>query len=789
MPIISIESMYIDHEQSKSTPIQMCVQQPLPKRKCLLPRDDAAEGSRLVEIENFHEGETVHQRCVIIKGRYLIESSHDECDSSFVTVEASDGANTIFPTQTWPIADDRFRIIALLSPGVNKLAIKRTIGTTEDNETHELTLNYVPLLQNPALHLAIMVAKDSPLLIDCPPAKYGPVSTAHSSIDAAVAKLRMSAYMWQALTAEDMRMKGLGRRAFRLEEEWTADTTSSKFIASAHEKAKEATGAMRSSAKIHIIRSDKTVAEIRDAEIAQQNESGSRREKLFDYFLDALAKHGGPFEASSHPVVAGMILDSHYSMEQKLILGHAALGCHNPNGISLGMMGSHLAYSWPRFLEEVSESFLDTRYPGPTVGDDNNECDSLWEACSVGQGAFLHEVGHAFGAPHTTGIMARGYSRHWPRNFLVKTAYSLHTDEEGFVVVDGETENDARWDIKDALSFRMLSHFWLPGDVKMPANARSSAPTVALVNIDTENVGVEVSCVSDLASIEFNGKAEGNATIAHPVDVWFYGMKDLETRFSRDEDLKMTLVGMNGKSKTIRNLWKMFDSSTFIRIPDSDVVLRKRSVMTKDLEESEGVESDDKFWSWATLLTRKKNNGDIVHASSIDVRTGCILDGAYVHFPDGKRVNCGPRISRWGGGTHEFGGHASEDVRVPKGQEIVKVEVARESNILAGMRIHFRNGKSGGALSGYGEGREEETLTLDAQSDEKIVGFYGRSWWGHHFDGLVEFGIITAPADVALPDKVYRMKELQNTDGGLDAEDLQGGDSGDENEDEDMDEE
>lgn len=600
----------------------------------------------------------------------------------------------------------------MLSPGINKLSIRRTINNVAEDATSELTLNYVPLLQTPALHLAIMVSKDSPLLIDCPPVKYGPFSSAHSSLDAAIAKLRMSAYMWQALTAEDMRMKGLGRRSFRLEEEWTADTTSSSFLSSLHGAALEESGAMRSTAKVHIIRSDKTTAEIRDEDVAQQNESGRNRDKLFDYFLAALGKHGAPFEASFQPIVAGMILDSHYSMDKKLILGHAALGCHNPQGISLGMMGSHLAYSWPRFLEEVSSSLLDTRLPGQTVGNDNNECDSLWEACSIGQGAFLHEVGHAFGAPHTTGIMARGYSRCWPRNFVVQTAYSQHYKEQGIVVVDGETENQARWDLKDALSFKMLSHFWLPGDVKFSASARSSAPIVSVVNIDTDDAGIEIACAASVASIEFNGDAEPSPTVAEPRNKVFYSLKTLESRFSREDDLKFAVVGMNGKSKTIGNLWKIFDLTT-VRIPGSSIVLSKRSVMTKDLEASEGVESaDDRLWTWATLLTKKKKGGSIVHASSIDVRTGCILDGAYVHFPDGKRINCGPRVCSYSGRKHEFGGHASEDVPVLKGQEIVKIEVAREDHVLSGMRIHFSNGKSGGALSGYGDGNEEETLSL-----------------------------------------------------------------------------
>ncbi|KAH0441175.1 zinc metalloproteinase [Colletotrichum camelliae] len=746
---------------------------PPPKRQRVsnqpVPRDTAATMKARLTIENFHDGETVHQRCIIIKGFYCTTVPWYD----FVTISSSDGTIKTFPPQTWPLDASRFKAIAFLSPGKNILTITRSSTDTENPAPTTLTLNYIPLLQTPALHLAIMVAKDSPLLIDCPPSKYGRLSTAHSSLDAAVAKMRMAAYMWQAFTAEDMRMKGLGRRSFRLEDEFTADTTSQSFMT-----IDDSAPRMRSTAKVHIIRSSKTVAELRDADVAQQNAAAGNRDKLFDYFLDALASHGAPFEESSRPVVAGMLLDSHFSTKHNMILGHAALGCHNPEGVSLGMMGSHLAYSFPRFVEEVTECLRDTRVPGRTVGNDNGECDTFWEACCVGQGAFLHEVGHAFGAPHTTGIMARGYSRHWARNFLTTTARAAHTREPD-VYVDGDhTQNDARWDLRDALSFRRLPHFWMPGDKKIKdAEARTSAPTVSLVNPETDDVGIEIHCVAGIAAIEFNGEAEEEPSLAEPYKKVFFGRKELENRFDPEEELKLHVLGMNGKSKTVKDLWRVFASSEYVRIPGSDVVLRKRSVVTKDLEESD--EGEDKFWSWATLLTKKTPNGKVLRASSIDVRTGCILDGAYVKFPDGTKVNCGPRISRWAGGDnlHEFGGHAAEDVRWPKGEEIVKIQVAREDSILYGMRIHFENGKAGGALSGNEDDpyqTREETLTLEVQGDERIVGFYGRSWWGHHFDGLVEFGIITAPKGVELPDQVYKMKELQNTDGGQSAEDLRG---------------
>jgi hypothetical protein len=333
-----------------------------------------------------------------------------------------------FPIQNWPISEDQYRngqfkSLVILSPGENFITLEHRHNGKVFAST-SLALTYIPLLQTPPLHLAIMVAKDSPLLIDCPPNKRGGVSSAHSDLDAAINKFRITAYMWQALTAEDMRSKGLGRRYFRLEEEWMPETLSREFLqappgASANH--------MRSTAKVYLIGTDKTVTELRDAQAAQKNSQPRRKDDLHMYFTAALKKAGGPFASSAYPIVAGLILDSTFSPEQNLILGHAALGCSDLAGISLGMFRSHLTYSWPRFLEEVSSSLLDIGVPGDIVGNDNNECGTLWEACSIGQGAFLYEVGHAFEAPHTTGIIARGYAQHWPKCFLSKTAYCVNT--------------------------------------------------------------------------------------------------------------------------------------------------------------------------------------------------------------------------------------------------------------------------------------------------------------------------------------------------------------------------
>ena len=307
----------------------------------------------------------------------------------------------------------------------------------------QISVRYTPLLQTPPLYLAIMIAKDSPLLIDCPPARPGDSPSTPSSLDAAIAKFRVTAYMWQALTAEDLCAKRLGRRSFRLEEEWTTDTLNQLSLHSP---------AMSSAPKIHLIRTGKTVAELRDTR---------NKDDLHAISTAALHAHGAPFTTQATSVVAGLILDAHYdATNSKLILAHAALGTHDPAGVSLGIFGSHLTYTWPRFPDEVPDCLLDDIPVGDTVANDNGECGTLWQACAVGQGDFLREVGHAFGALEQEGIMRRGHLQDWPKALLG----CARTPGNGLEPVTPETRHDCEWDELDAVRLRALRHFWMPGD-------------------------------------------------------------------------------------------------------------------------------------------------------------------------------------------------------------------------------------------------------------------------------------------------------------------------------------
>lgn len=162
-------------------------------------------------VTNLKDGETVHQPSLLITGK---------CHSpgvDYISVRGTDSLQNTSTPRAWPVVKGYWKALVLLECGQNDLTLElQHDGVTSDSTN--LSVVYQPLLQTPPLYLTILVAKDSPLLIDCPPAKHGAVTSAHNSLDAAVAKFRTTALMWQALTAEDMRGKGLGRRAFRFEE-------------------------------------------------------------------------------------------------------------------------------------------------------------------------------------------------------------------------------------------------------------------------------------------------------------------------------------------------------------------------------------------------------------------------------------------------------------------------------------------------------------------------------------------------------------------------------------------
>ncbi|KAK8085483.1 hypothetical protein PG997_006754 [Apiospora hydei] len=643
----------------------------------------------VLRLTNVTNNETVHQRCLLVTGTWddaKVATSKED----FVAVTIRDAFSKPSDPQNWPVAagSNAFRSLLMLQPGPN-VADFLLFHQGRVCATASLTLNYQPLLQLPPLNLAIMVAKDSPLMIDCPPAKRGAFTSAHSTLDAAISKLRITAYMWQALLAEEFRSMNLGRRTFRLEEQWETDTTTLSHL--------------------------------------QCDSGNTTAGSVAKYFEQALRSHGAPFTSCTHPVVAGLVLDSHFSVSQSLILAHAAMGQSNPTGLSLGIFGSHLTCSWPRFLEEVPACLTDMNPTGDAFANDHGQCPTMQAACCYGQGSFLTQVARAFGASQDTDFASAGKAKVWRHRFIETSVGSPSRDLAGL-------------SLRDALRLRMMDHFRVPFDERTTQSERESPVTVRCVLDSEDNISLEAKCLAGLAMVRFKDSkgqtakelnysnldaGAGTTGASRPPTVFHIDQEELEKTYDRRKKWGLEVLGMNGNIQTISNIWPLLADQPFVKVPGTSLVLSKRSVKSREVDLD-----GDRLCRWATLLKRKYGDGNttrLAYANRIDLRIGAIMDGAVVYFSDGTKCNCGQANQT------SYGGHQAED-RALSEEESLDI-------------------------------RKVSVQHLEAHPDERIIGFYGRSQVGSGF--TVEFGIITAPKSVVdgedgLPRQIYDMPELQN---------------------------
>ncbi|KAI1339983.1 hypothetical protein F5Y15DRAFT_60612 [Xylariaceae sp. FL0016] len=680
---------------------------------------------------------------------------HDYSDpEDFVAIRARDGLSQAMAQQNWPVAGGSFKSLIMLQPGPNTV----DFGLYHKGQTcgsERLVIQYQPLLQLPPLHLAIMVARDSPLLIDCPPAKRGAISSAHSTLDAAITKLRMAAYMWQAQMAEDFRLRGLGRRSFRLDEEWGIDTTTASSLQRGSDQPR-----MDTLAKVHVVRSEKTVEELRNPNLGHSTPHRNR-DPLSSCFEKALAA-GGHFVSATRPVIAGMVLDAHYSVEQGKILAQTRRGiCAN---LSYGLFGSHTTYAWPRFLEEVASCLLDSTPTGDAVANDHGLCSTMKDACSVGQNGMLAEVQRAFGAEKLVPPFTAKSVKGWQQWFITST----------------DSTAEIPWSLPSVLQIMARDHFKLPGDKRYTPTQLDSSVTVRCILGEDDEASFEATCLAGIAHIRFLSAADvplkeinflsqdadhlGN-TISPGPTKYLITASTLEQEFDRSATVGIEVLGMHGKLYKLKNMWALLADRPFLKIPGTSVVLSKRSVKSAALEQ--GDDNTD-YWKWALLLKRRHTTGGsrLTFASRIDIRIGATMDGAVVYYDDGSSCNCGRANQR------QYGGHQHQDKLLTEASAFEITEVALSVGSagwgsLAGCRMTLQNGESWGAING----NENQIRRLVCSSDETIIGFYGQS--NPHSGYTFEFGIITAPKDVVnsvdgLPRQIYDMPELKNTDGGLD---------------------
>lgn len=411
--------------------------------------------------------------------------------------KALDGTLTVsrvddaFAPTHWPVSDSHWKALVYLIPGPNKLRFDfsspklSNSGTSNPIHACHITINMLPPNNSPPLQLAIFLGKDSPGTFDAIPAR---VEREGNNLETAVRKFRMAAYLWQAYTAEQMHRNKLGRRVFRFDEEWVQGTACYRD---------REFGTMRSEARVHVIRTDKTVQELRSLHLAQQNGSAGNRDGLYDIGLRALRSYFDP-KPGQKIYVSAMFLDSHWDKESNTIVAHAALG-GSAGDIALGIFGSHCLQSYPTSFEEVAPAFsdctpTDTNY----VGNDCNEAGSSWEAANIGIGAHLHETGHLLGLPHrASGVMLRDYVR-LNRSFLAREAYSTRTKEKGGLVLEND---ECTWHRLDCLHFRSHPCFRLPNDPPVHPDDSVQAWTV-------EGGSVMVTAPTGISYVELYSNGE-----------------------------------------------------------------------------------------------------------------------------------------------------------------------------------------------------------------------------------------------------------------------------------------
>ncbi|KDB20336.1 hypothetical protein H109_07702, partial [Trichophyton interdigitale MR816] len=399
-----------------------------------------------------------------------------------------------FPAIAWPVRASCFKALVHLVPGPNRIRLEYVSPKQAPSaapHTAWINVNYLPLANSPPLQLAILLGSDSQAHYDSAPASS---KRAVNDLDNAVRKFRMAAYLWQAFTGEQMYRHNFGRRCFHFEEEWQTGSLSGRDPENS---------IMRSEAKVHIIRCDQTVQQLRALSSSTSTEDG-----LFKVAMDAVRKYFD-LRPGEQRYVSALLLDTHWDSNTKSLTAHAALGSSQSADLKLALFGSHGLHSYPACLQEIVPCFSDcARTDTAYVANHNNECGSNWETASSSLGRHLHEVGHLFGCTDSDagggGIMGSDYLR-FNRTFMTWEPYSTRTKEQGARLL--LQPDECRWNRLDALRFRFHPCFKMPNDPSCP-----SSDIIQLWSVDGEKMLATSS--AGIAFIEIFTSANTDAPAA-----------------------------------------------------------------------------------------------------------------------------------------------------------------------------------------------------------------------------------------------------------------------------------
>ncbi|KAF4121537.1 putative peptidase family [Geosmithia morbida] len=585
-------------------------------------------------IHNAQDGIFVYQKVLLVHG--TIGDAQNPIDGTLTVTKLDDE----FPPVSWPVSSSYFKALVYLQPGPNKIRFEfsspKIPNSATSNPIHAsyMTVHMIPPLSTPPLHLAILLGKDSPGLYDATPAR---IEAEGNGLETAIKKFRMAAYLWQAFTAEQMWRHKLGRRTFRFDDEWTTGSVNFRD---------RANGTMRSEAKVHIIRSDKTVAEIRDLNRAQQYGEATDKGALFDIAGEAVRKHF-PSLPGQKQYVTVLLMDAHWDKEHKTITGHAALG-GGGGDLQLAIFGSHCLHSYPSTLEEVVPAFTDCT-PTDTnyVANDCNESGSSWEAANIGIGAHLHEVGHLFGCPHQeAGVMLRDYVV-LNRTFVTREAYSTRTKSKGGLCLQGD---ECGWHRLDALRFRSHPAFRLPNDP--PAHPDGS---VQAYPAEGGNA-LLVAAASGVSFVEIYAEGEDlcHTWLEFGPDAAITGQRqvtlaeqDLRARLPQNKKkgvIRLAIKSHGGGNLDIADFKQFVSAGSAVKIEGGkQSAIRSIKVGNSALD---GSQPQDVVFTSATRQDRVLSRVNVFH--------GLGLDGMEFVYDDGSSQQFGKKGGKPGGSSFDL---------------------------------------------------------------------------------------------------------------------------------------